>query len=159
MLSAEETIYINPDIEPDNFNQTSYLYRHEFTHLMEKQVVAKASGGYPSIWNPATSAVYYYNLIRLNNELEHLMPSVNEKTRGFVPAKGLEAAAECYAQPHSSLEEPPLYYKAPYIFPKYCNAEQVEIASRLFSGKWPRALTHQEISNLEPVHITTKQQK
>lgn len=153
MLSPDETAYVNPHIAGDNLTQTSYLYRHEFTHVLQKQLVAKVSGGYPSVWNPVQSTIYYVNLIRLNNDLEKLMPKVNNHQQ--VIAKGLEAAAECYAQPYSSKHEPTLYYKAPYIFPEYCNAEQVTIASQLFSGKWPKPLTAAEKAKLTPVNVTT----
>jgi hypothetical protein len=153
MLSPDETAYVNPHIAGDNLTQTSYLYRHEFTHVLQKRLVAKVSGGYPSAWNPIQSTIYYVNLIRLNNDLEKLMPKVNNHQQ--VIAKGLESAAECYAQPYSSQHEPTLYYKAPYIFPHYCNAEQVTIASRLFSGKWPKPLTKEEKAKLTPVNVTT----
>lgn len=153
MLSPDETAYVNPHIAGDNLTQTSYLYRHEFTHVLQKRLVAKVSGGYPSVWNPVRSTIYYVNLIRLNNDLEKLMPKMNEDQQ--VVAKGLESAAECYAQPYSEKSEEAVYYKAPYIFPRYCNAEQVAIATKLFSGKWPKPLTVEEKKKLTPVNITT----
>lgn len=156
VLSEEPIIYVNGDYltGDDPLNANDYLYKHEFAHILQKELLAETSGGYPSYWNPISSGIYYFNLVKLNGDLEELMPAVRED-EGWIPFPGLEAAAECYAQPYSSPEEP-AYFQAPYLYPGHCTAEQKKIAMRLFGGHWPAPLSEAEREELVPTNLTNE---
>lgn len=155
MLEEENTIYVDTDKWNAN-GSNDYLYRHEYTHILQKKMIAEEAGGFPSIWDPIQSAKYYYNFIRLNNELAEVMPEV-DYSEGILPiTNGLEAAAECYAQPYSSVNEEPVYYNAPYLVDGYCDAEQKRLAVSLFTtDEWFGELTDEELAALKEVNITT----
>lgn len=154
VLSEEQIIYVNGDYADDEnpLGQTEYLYRHEYAHILQKRLIAERSGGYPSYLNPIASSVYYFNLLQLNGELAALMPPVRED-EGWIPFPGLEAAADCYAQPYSSPEEQ-AYFQAPYLYPGHCDAEQEKIARGLLSGRWPQPLTEEERITLISTNLT-----
>lgn len=158
MLSPDETIYISSE-HMNNFNQDKYLYKHEFTHILQKEMVAHKTGGYPSVSNPWLSMKYYYNLYTLNSELRAVMPeTVDDSDYLWFMTDGLEAAAECYAQPYSGTKgEAPQYYNAQYLKDGYCNAEQKRLAITLITtDEWfSPVLTEKEKSQLKPVNITT----
>lgn len=154
MMSPERIIYTNSNLVPGNIIQNDYLYKHEFAHILQKQLVSEVSGGYPSYSNPIQSSIYYYNLIRLNNDLVELMPALNDESAGSLLAHGLESAAECYAQPHSSIDQDPVFFKAPYLTPGHCTAEQKNIAIRMFTGHWPAPLSEAQKAELVEVNIT-----
>lgn len=141
MVEEDNVIYVSN--EKWNTESTNdYLYRHEYTHILQKKMIAEESGGYPSLWDPIQSAKYYYNFIRLNNELAEVMPEV-DYTSGILPiTNGLEAAAECYAQPYSSMDEDPTYYKAHYLVDGYCNAEQKTASCLTFYNRRVVQSTH-----------------
>jgi hypothetical protein len=156
VLSEDPIIYINGDYADEDhlLNANDYLYKHEFAHILQKELIAEKSGGYPSYLNPISSGIYYYNLIKLNGDLEALMPQVRDD-EGWIPFPGLEAAAECYAQPHSSPEEK-TFFQAPYLYPGHCTAEQKKIAMKLFGGHWPEPLTAEERAELIPTNLTNE---
>lgn len=156
VLSEEPIIYVNGDYlkEEDLLTANDYLYKHEFAHILQKELLAERSGGYPSYWNPISSGVYYFNLLKLNSDLEALMPAVRDD-EGWIPFPGLEAAAECYAQPYSDPEKQ-VYFQAPYLYPGHCTAEQKKIAMKLFGGHWPEPLSEAERGKLLPTNLTNE---
>ena len=157
MLSPDETIYISSD-NMESFDQNNYLYKHEFTHILQKEMIAEKTGGYPSVSNPWLSFKYYYNLHKLNSELREVMPkTVEDSDYLWFMTDGFEAAAECYAQPASELGKPPVYYDAQYLENGYCSAEQKRLAITLITtDEWfSPVLTEKEKSQLKPVNITT----
>lgn len=156
VLSEEPIIYVNGDYlkGEDVLNANDYLYKHEFAHILQKELLAERSGGYPSYWNPISSGIYYFNLLKLNSDLEALMPAVRED-EGWIPFPGLEAAAECYAQPYSDPEKQ-VYFQAPYLYPDHCTAEQQKIAMRLFGGHWPEPLSETDRAKLLPTNLTNE---
>lgn len=159
MLSSDETIYVSSD-NMKNFDQNNYLYKHEFAHILQKEMVAEKTGGYPSVSNPWLSFKYYYNLHMLNNELQKVMPeTVEDSEYLWFMTDGLEAAAECYAQPASELGKPPVYYDAQYLVDGYCSAEQKRLSITLIStDEWfSPVLPEKEKEQLKPVNITTKE--
>lgn len=158
MLSPDETIYISSD-NMESFDQNNYLYKHEFTHILQKEMIAEKTGGYPSVSNPWLSFKYYYNLHKLNSELRDVMPkTVEDSEYLWFMTDGLEAAAECYAQPASELGKTPVYYDAQYLESGYCNAEQKRLAVTLITtDEWfSPVLSDEKRKQLVPVNITTK---
>jgi len=155
VMDDSQIIYVKKENVNSDFSQASLLYKHEFAHVLQKEMVAEKAGGYPTYVNPLQSAVYYYHLLQLNHDFEMLMPDVNKTTRPFLPSAGLEAAAECYAQPRSGPEEV-VYYKAHYLYPEYCTAEQRMIAIKMISGTWPAPLSPEEKAKLQKENIITE---
>lgn len=152
VLNPDPIIYLNNRFAKKVPTQADYLYQHEYAHILQKELIASYAGGYPSYWNPVQSAKYYYYLIKLDRDLQKLMPAVNTETEGSVLFPGLESAAECYAQPYSD-EENPEYYKALYLYPGYCDAEQKKIMVKFISEKWPAPLSDEDRKDLKPVSI------
>jgi hypothetical protein len=154
MVSDDPEMYITSLKNPDSASfPNTQLFRHESFHVVQKELIAEASGGYPSYWNPIRSFIYYANTARMNNDLQALMPKVNTEKQ-FVTAPGLEAAADCYAQPESSASSPQ-YYFGGYIFPLHCDAEQKKILDLMEDeDRWPSPLTESQKKGLAPVSIS-----
>lgn len=151
LLEEEPRIYLNSShIDPSDLSTDDYVYRHEFAHVLQKELVAETAGGYPSYLSPIQSFRYYYELWRLNRDLEELMPPMELPS----PVPGLESAADCYAQPASDPENP-VYHRAQYLGDGSCTAEQRKIAIGLIAGKWPAPLSEEELAELKPAAILT----
>lgn len=86
-----------------------------------------------------------------------MLKTVKDSDYLWFMTNGLEAAAECYAQPASELGKPPVYYDAQYLENGYCSAEQKRLSITLIStDEWfPPVLTEKEKKQLKPVNITT----
>lgn len=155
MFSDEKTIYMDSRLFDESSNQGSTLYKHEYAHVLQKQMVAHAAGGYPSVSNLFTSLKYYVYLLKLDTELGEVMPGVVEEYHLPVGA-GLEAAADCFAQPFSEVGADPVLYVGPYLEEKFCNAEQVRLAVSLISVEsWFAPLSTEQLAKLKPVNIVT----
>lgn len=97
-------------------------------------------------------------LIREKKNDKNLEKAVEDSDYLWFMTDGLEAAAECYAQPYSGTKgEKPVYYDAQYLENGYCNAEQKRLSITLIStDEWfPPVLTEKEKKHLKPVNITT----
>lgn len=162
MLSEENIIYVSADKYDKNLPVGGYLYRHEYTHVLQKSMVAHKSGGYPSIENPLQSMKYYYYLHKLNSDLREVMPEINRdnpRVFAWFMTDGFEAAADCYAQPPSSPEEQ-VFYEGSYLKNGYCNAEQKRLAvSLITTDEWFNPLTKEEKEKLVPVNIVNTKNK
>jgi hypothetical protein len=152
MFSPDDYIYIDSK-KASQVKQWSYFFQHELAHIKQKRLVAKLSGGYPSYANPIRSFLYYKNLYILNEDYTKLMPEIDKEKNPFTPGEGLEAAADCYAQPFSSSDKM-IYYVAPYLG-TYCTAEQRLIARTLDSGKWPQPLPPEVEREVRKENVTT----
>lgn len=138
ILSPEPTIYIDGDEFKKPPAQTHYLYKHELAHVLQKELVAKRVGGYPSASNPIVSFAYYYTFIKLNADFDAAMPKADEHAIVQSSFAGLELSADCFAQKDGQAE--PLAYMGN----SRCNAEQRYIALSLLSERWPSPLTEAE---------------
>ena len=134
-LQEENVIYINPTDLPDSSMVFTYLLTHEYGHIEQKELIAQVSGGYPSYWNPITSAIFYYNTLRLNTELEpyahDFQDSVHEE-HGFMPFNNIESNADCYVQGEGIW---PFEYS--YIGYEFCTYEQLGASYAIANGEWP----------------------
>lgn len=142
MISDDSTVYVNNSAKDRIFedNQDGYystFYRHESAHIKQKEMIAKKSGGYPTWKNPLQSFKYYKNLYKLNKTLESVMPNIKENSKtSWFATKGLEASADCYAQPLSYLEKP-IIFKASYVKNGHCSNKQAALAKQLDNtDKW-----------------------
>lgn len=145
MVDEQNVIYIDHS-RVNNFSEKSFLYQHELAHIHQKEAVAEASGGYPSVANPWQSFKYYKNLYSFNKQLVEIMPEVNENSKAWFMNDGFEAAAECYAMgskdavKHLSKSDTKLY-KADYLVDDSCDKEQLEAVYSTWrvdeeSGDW-----------------------
>jgi hypothetical protein len=138
VLAEEPTIYINGDAYDKAPERDSYIYRHELAHVLQKKLIAKRAGGYPSVWNPAVSFAYYKQLLDMNSVFEQSMPKGNSDAYRHSQFAGLETGADCFAQ--GNLPEGPLTY----IGSDYCTPEQREIALSMLEERWPEPMTDEE---------------
>lgn len=136
VMSPEPTIYLEASMFKGVPTRASYMYKHEMFHVLEKQLVADKVGGYPSYENPLLSFSYYFNMLKLNNDLASFLPSDNEDAEVASPFSGLEIAADCYAQDLEFVGQP-----MQYLGSVGCNAEQRYIVFGLLSKRWPEPLT------------------
>lgn len=75
--------------------ERSDLRNHENFHIIQKNLVAEAAGGFPSVWNPRQTARFYAVMHELDQYLARIMPS----PRKDLPFRqGLETSADCWAQ-------------------------------------------------------------
>lgn len=139
VMSPEPIIYFNKDRYFKAPPRNSYMYRHELTHVLQKEMVAEKAGGYPSVWNPVKSYTYYYYLLKLNYDLAKVMPTDNHDAHEHSMVSGLEVSADCYAQKVEYIGKP-----MQYLGSVGCNAEQKYIAMALISGRWPTPLNDEE---------------
>lgn len=138
VLSPEPVIYLNKDVHPEVPPQTSYIYRHELAHVLQKRLIAEQVGGYPSLTNPAVSFAYYYQLLRLNSHYASLMPKASHDAHSQTHFSGLEISADCFTQ-RTGQQEPLTYAGS-----SFCNDEQRHIALALLSERWPTPLSVEE---------------
>lgn len=138
ILSPEPTIYINGTEFKKPPVQTHYLYKHELAHVLQKELVAKKVGGYPSVSNPFVSFAYYYTFIKLNSDFNAVMPEADEQAMVHSSFSGLELSADCFAQKDGQSEP------MAYLGGTECNPEQRYIALSLLSERWPSPLTETE---------------
>jgi hypothetical protein len=156
MLSSEPIIYANAE-HAGNFRQSLYLYRHEYAHVLQKEMIAHKSGGYPEVTKPWQSIKYYYNLVKLNEALRDSMPQIDHNTTSWFLTEGFEASADCYAQPRSSIKEDPVYYNSDYLENDHCTAEQVRLAITLINPEewFNPVLSDEELKEIVKENITT----
>jgi len=130
---AAPNIYINS--AEDGYydtNTLAYILTHEYSHVLQKRLVAEVSGGYPNRWNPIQSAIYYYNFLRLNNELAANTPGLGENFTSVATFEHLETNADCLTQTEGLwLQE----YS--YIGFNYCKDNQLGAAYAVADGEWP----------------------
>lgn len=138
VLSPEPVIYLNGTEFEKAPRQSAYIYKHELAHILQKELVAKESGGYPTVSNPIVSFTYYYKLLQLNHDFTQLTPEADHEAIRHSPFAGLERAADCFAQKID--QEDPLTY----LGSSFCNPEQRYIALSLLSERWPAKLTEEE---------------
>jgi hypothetical protein len=139
VMSPDSVIYLNKSTYTKAPTQTTYIYKHEFAHILQKQLVAKTVGGYPSYENPWISFSYYFHLLKLNNDLANLMPQDNHDAVVSSPFSGLEVSADCFAQQREYVGKP-----MQYLGSVGCNAEQRYIAIGLIVERWPEPLTDEQ---------------
>lgn len=131
VFSPEQVMYVDKEILDKPLAQRSYIANHEYAHILQKEVIAKQVGGYPSTSNPWRSFFYYYKLLELDAYYASVMPELDEKVPSFTAVWGLEAMADCYAQ------RPKMADPLAYIGRKECTPEQRKIAQSLDSREWP----------------------
>lgn len=134
-FQEDNIIYVDPTGLPDSSMIFTYLLTHEYGHIAQKELIAEASGGYPSYWNPVTSAIFYFNTVRLNTELEpyshDIQDSVHEE-HGDLPFSNIESNADCYVQSEGIW---PFEYS--YIGYDFCTSEQLGAAYAVANHDWP----------------------
>lgn len=148
MVADERSFYISDRLEGEAPRWVPTAYSHEYFHLIQRDLAEEAAGGKPSLLNPIRSYIYYFQLLRLNSDLEALMPPTAEE---LPVSAGLEASADCYAQPRGSAASP-AYYEGVYIKGQLCSPGQVWIVDQMAKGDWPTAPTGADI--LPDVHVT-----
>lgn len=148
MTSDEHSFYISDRLEGEAPRWIPTAYSHEYFHLIQRDIVTGAAGGKPSFLDPLRSYIYYFQLLKLNYELEVLMP---EPTEDLPLSAGLEASADCYAQPRGSADSP-AYYKGVYLKGQLCSPEQAWIVDQMVAGNWPTAPSADDL--LPEVHVT-----
>lgn len=111
---------------PESSN--GFFMVHEFAHILQKHLVSKTAGGYPSPSNPIRSGRYYYYLTKLDRDLQALMPPVSH----YATFPGLEAAADCYARSYFG------NYETLSSYVQACSKKQSFYAERFFEDQtWP----------------------
>lgn len=135
MAVDEDRFYISDVLHDDHAAWEHTAYSHESFHLIQRELVAEAAGGYPSYLNPLRSFFYYFQLLRLNADLAPLMP---EPTDPLPFTGGLEGSADCYAQPRGTAENP-AHYTGVYIQENICDPAQVWVVDQMAAGNWPEA--------------------
>lgn len=138
VLSPDPVIYINGSEYENAPLRSEYIYKHELAHVLQKELIAKEAGGYPSIANPLVSFTYYYKLLKLNHDFAQVTPEADEDAILHSPFAGLERGADCFAQPVTP--EDPLTY----LGSSFCDTEQRYIALSLLSERWPAPLNEKE---------------
>lgn len=138
VLSPEPVIYLNGKEFEKAPPQHSYIYKHELAHILQKRLIAKEAGGYPTVENPFVSFAYYYKLIQLNHDFARATPVANHDAILHSPFTGLEGSSDCFAQ--QSDQENPM----PYLGSSLCNPEQRYIALSMLTGRWPTPLSENE---------------
>ena len=138
VLSSSPTIYLDGIKYKKAPEQSSYIYQHELAHVLQKELIARKAGGYPSVANPFVSFAYYGQLLKLNNDFDVLMPKGNQDAYRHSPFSGLESGADCFAQSNHPEEV------MTYIGTDFCSPEQRNIALGLLSNRWPAPLSDEE---------------
>lgn len=153
--SPDSVIYIDK-LWASNFSQKSSLYQHELTHVLQKQMIAERVGGYPSYGDPVRTFRYVFALKELNDSLRDSMPAVKDNGEVNFMTSGLEASAECFAQPYSSVTSEPVYYVAHYLKDGHCSNYQRRLAITLFSAdKWFTGELSADVASELPVENIT----
>lgn len=135
MTSTDRSFYISDVLHDDHSIWENTAYSHEYFHLIQRDLITEAAGGSPSYLDPIRSFGYYFQLIRLNADLETLMPT---PAHDLPMTAGLEGSADCYAQPRGSADAP-AHYTGVYIREDLCTPEQVWIVDQMAQGHWPEA--------------------
>lgn len=153
VLSPEKTIYLDGSEYTKAPMQSAYIYRHELAHILQKELIAKEAGGYPSMGNPLVSFNYYYKLLQLNHDFAQVTPEADKDAVRDSAFAGLERSADCFAQ--NTIQEEPLTY----LGSSFCDTEQRYIALSLLSERWPAPLTEEEKleSGMFPIPQTPEQ--
>lgn len=123
----KDTIYVSLKNEPSP--AIDYVIAHESGHILQKKIIAKASGGYPVWWNPIQSFIYYANLLKLNNDLSSYAPKSAEN-QSMVPY--IETNADCLAQTANTYLQ-----RRSYVGQNYCSSSQYAAAYVIKAGEWP----------------------
>jgi hypothetical protein len=55
VLSSSPTIYLDGTKYKEAPAQSTYIYQHEMAHVLQKELIARKAGGYPSVANPFVS--------------------------------------------------------------------------------------------------------
>lgn len=139
VMSPEPNIYLNETQFKTAPSRNSYIYRHEFAHVLQKQLVASKVGGYPSYDNPLISYRYYFELLKLNQDFMNVMPKDNHDAHVSSIFSGLELSADCFSQLAEYVGKP-----MQYIGSEGCTPEQRYMSIALISGRWPTPLTPEE---------------
>lgn len=135
VLSPEPRIYLDGSEYETPPLQSTYIYQHEYAHILQKRLIAAKAGGYPSVLNPFISFSYYGQLLKLNQDFEELMPDGNQDAHSHSLFSGLEIAADCFAQPNTP-DEP-----LTYVGTNFCSEEQRYISRYMIIDRWPAPLT------------------
>jgi hypothetical protein len=138
VLSSARTVYLNGTTFKTVPAQNSYLYQHEFAHILQKELIAQKVGGYPSISNPFVSFSYYGELLKLNQDFAAIMPKGNQDAQWHSLFSGLEIGADCFAQPNTPDEA------LTYVGTDFCSPEQHYISRSMLINRWPAPLTDQQ---------------
>lgn len=130
-FDSSPTIYVNTSTSTETRNRT-YLLTHEYSHVIQKRLLAKTSGGYPSKINPVTSSIYYANLLRLNNALADYTPSLPKDYDGTTFLPNIETNADCITQQEGLWPN-----SGSYIGITFCSDNQLAAAEAIIKGEWP----------------------
>lgn len=138
VLSSSPTVYLNGMEYKEAPNQSSYIYRHELAHILQKELIAEKAGGYPSVSNPWVSFSYYGELLKLNHDFAETMPKGNQDAYRHSLFSGLETGADCFAQADIPDEA------MTYVGTEFCSSEQRYISLYMLTERWPSPLTEEE---------------
>lgn len=103
-----------------------FLNNHESFHVKQKQVAADRAGGYPSKWNPARTAKYARELLRIELAFRKNIPDNDAPWL----TRGIETSSDCYAQYAVFTSGVKLPDKVNSYFDEPCNPRQMLEASQ-----------------------------
>jgi len=137
LLESEKNIYIDDTWGAVPGFRNYAIYDHELAHILQKEMIAERSGGYPSYANPIRTFKFVKNLLELDSEFSKVMPkpeNVNEVGLGIM---NLETAADCYSQPAVRLSKVNEGTTLTYVGEQECTRVQEHLALKLINtSEW-----------------------